>query len=132
MPFFSVSTIYSSAYLNPSKTKSSSYSGGGKCALKHITTHDGKTTLISFPKFPQHHRVNCSVCNVPVYFVFFLVSVCISLVLLNVLITGSLQPPFVCTNSKETWMFCNTCGGFVAGTIRTHPLLLQYSCVLQH
>ena len=60
-----------------------------------------------------------SVCNVPVYFVFFLVSVCISLVLLYVLIRGSLQHPFVCTNCKETWMFCNTCGGFVAGTIGT-------------
>ena len=50
---------YSSANLNPSKTKSSSKPGGGKCALIQLTAHNGKGTLISLPRISQHHLTNC-------------------------------------------------------------------------
>ena len=38
---------YSSGNLNPSKTKSSSMPGGGKCARIQQTAHDGRTTQTS-------------------------------------------------------------------------------------
>ena len=44
---------YSSANLNPSKTKSSSKPGGGKCALIQLTTHDGKGTLSPCLEYPK-------------------------------------------------------------------------------
>lgn len=50
---------YSSGNLNPSKTKSSSMPGGGKCARIQQTAHDGRTTRTSLPKIPQHHLANC-------------------------------------------------------------------------
>ena len=47
--------IYSSAKWNPSKLKSSSRPGGGKCARMQQTEHEGRGTRISLPRNPQHH-----------------------------------------------------------------------------
>ena len=46
---------YSSGKGKPSNWKSSSSPGGEKCALMQQTAHDGKGTLISLPRTPQHH-----------------------------------------------------------------------------
>ena len=49
---------YSSAKRNPTNSKSSSLPVGGKWARMQLTAQDGRTTRISFPTTPQHHRTN--------------------------------------------------------------------------
>ena len=62
-------SFYSSANLKPSKTKSSSNPGGGKCARMQLTTQDGKGTLISLPNISQHHLTKSCMQHVDFFYV---------------------------------------------------------------
>lgn len=68
---------HSSKKWNPSNSKSSSLPGGGKCARMQHTAQDGRTTRISLPSTPQHHRTSCRyaqclsiLCSGPSYALF--------------------------------------------------------------